>query len=109
MVARPPGWYTRFAATGGTCLITGAGRIACIIKGFPCWFLWEKPGGVAAPGFHLQHMAGVLDRLFTYAAGHCFLLHNWSIWLMKVLQLKTLRLNNCWQALILKWQLPLPC
>jgi len=29
--------------------------------------LWEKPAGVASPGFHLQHIAGVLDRLFTYA------------------------------------------
>lgn len=31
--------------------------------------LWEKPGGVASVGFHLQHIAGVLDRLTTYARG----------------------------------------
>src|SRR5262249_45899790 len=31
--------------------------------------LWERPGGVASVGFHLQHLAGVLDRLFTYARG----------------------------------------
>ncbi len=31
--------------------------------------LWEKPAGVASVGFHLQHMVGVLDRLFTYAKG----------------------------------------
>lgn len=31
--------------------------------------LWQKPGGVASVGFHLQHITGVLDRLFTYAAG----------------------------------------
>lgn len=31
--------------------------------------LWDRPGGVASPGFHLQHLTGVLDRLFTYAAG----------------------------------------
>jgi uncharacterized damage-inducible protein DinB len=34
---------------------------------FPDALLWEKPAGVASPGFHLQHLAGVLDRLMTYA------------------------------------------
>lgn len=34
---------------------------------FPDALLWERPAGVASAGFHLQHMAGVLDRLFTYA------------------------------------------
>ena len=29
--------------------------------------LWQMPAGVASPAFHLQHIAGVLDRLFTYA------------------------------------------
>lgn len=29
--------------------------------------LWERPANVASVGFHLQHLAGVLDRLFTYA------------------------------------------
>jgi uncharacterized damage-inducible protein DinB len=29
--------------------------------------LWEKPSGRASVGFHLQHLTGVLDRLFTYA------------------------------------------
>lgn len=29
--------------------------------------LWETPAGVASVAFHLQHLAGVLDRLFTYA------------------------------------------
>lgn len=31
--------------------------------------LWENPAGVASVGFHLQHLSGVLDRLFTYAKG----------------------------------------
>jgi hypothetical protein len=31
--------------------------------------LWRRPGGAAAPGFHLRHIPGVLDRLFTYARG----------------------------------------
>jgi DinB superfamily len=35
----------------------------------PAEVLWDRPGGVASPGFHLQHLAGVLDRLLTYARG----------------------------------------
>ena len=31
--------------------------------------VWERPGGAASIGFHLQHVAGVLDRLLTYARG----------------------------------------
>jgi uncharacterized damage-inducible protein DinB len=31
--------------------------------------LWMRPAGVASVGFHLRHIAGVLDRLFTYARG----------------------------------------
>lgn len=31
--------------------------------------LWETPGGVASVGFHLMHLRGVVDRLFTYARG----------------------------------------
>jgi len=29
--------------------------------------LWTRPAGAASVGFHLQHLTGVLDRLFTYA------------------------------------------
>lgn len=36
---------------------------------FPLERLWERPGGLASVGFHLQHLSGVLDRLFTYARG----------------------------------------
>ena len=34
---------------------------------FPDSLLWERPADVASVGFHLQHLTGVLDRLFTYA------------------------------------------
>jgi uncharacterized damage-inducible protein DinB len=40
-----------------------------LLQNFPDHLLWEKPAGVASPGFHLQHLTGVLDRLFTYARG----------------------------------------
>ena len=36
---------------------------------FPEARLWDKPAGSASVAFHLQHLAGVLDRLFTYAKG----------------------------------------
>jgi uncharacterized damage-inducible protein DinB len=31
--------------------------------------LWQRLGGAAAAGYHLQHLAGSLDRLLTYARG----------------------------------------
>lgn len=39
------------------------------LEDFPTEKLWEKPYGVASVGFHLKHLTGVLDRLFTYASG----------------------------------------
>jgi len=36
---------------------------------FPDDGLWQRPAGVASVGFHLQHLTGVLSRLFTYARG----------------------------------------
>jgi uncharacterized damage-inducible protein DinB len=36
---------------------------------FPGDKLWNKPAGVASVAFHLQHIAGVIDRLMTYARG----------------------------------------
>ena len=38
-----------------------------LMADYPDDLLWEQPAGMASPGFHLQHMAGVLDRLYTYA------------------------------------------
>ena len=31
--------------------------------------IWSTPGGAASVGFHARHLAGALDRLFTYARG----------------------------------------
>jgi hypothetical protein len=36
---------------------------------FPSELLWKNPADVATPGFHVLHMCGVIDRLFTYARG----------------------------------------
>jgi uncharacterized damage-inducible protein DinB len=31
--------------------------------------VWRRPGGAASVGYHLQHLAGGIDRLLTYARG----------------------------------------
>ena len=31
--------------------------------------VWLSPGGAASVGFHVRHLGGALDRLFTYARG----------------------------------------
>ncbi len=36
---------------------------------FSTMLLWATPYQIASPGFHLRHLSGVLDRLFTYARG----------------------------------------
>jgi hypothetical protein len=50
-------------------LLQAAGEVSRTMKDFPPALLWQPLAGMASPGFHLQHMAGVLDRLFTYARG----------------------------------------
>jgi uncharacterized damage-inducible protein DinB len=40
-----------------------------LMKDFNASLLWKQPGNVASVGFHLQHIAGVQDRLFTYTTG----------------------------------------
>ena len=44
-------------------------EIKKFLEDFPASKLWEKPGGLASVAFHIQHIPGVLDRLFTYAEG----------------------------------------
>src|SRR5215831_2899225 len=50
-------------------LLQAREEVIAEMDGFPEDRLWQRPGGVASVGFHLQHLAGVLDRLFTYAQG----------------------------------------
>ena len=42
-------------------------EINTLDKNFLSELLWKKPAGLASVGFHMQHIAGVLDRLLTYA------------------------------------------
>lgn len=48
-------------------LLQSREEVNALMEGFPEARLWDRPAGLASPGFHLQHLAGVLDRLFTYA------------------------------------------
>ena len=50
-------------------LLQAREEINVLMADFPAHLLWEKPAGLASPGFHLQHITGVLQRLFTYAEG----------------------------------------
>lgn len=50
-------------------LLQAKEEVTALMQDFPDALLWERPAGVASAGFHLQHMAGVLDRLLTYAHG----------------------------------------
>lgn len=50
-------------------LLQARGEVTELLNEFPENQLWERPAGVASVGFHLQHLSGVLDRLFTYARG----------------------------------------
>ncbi|MBA4852330.1 DinB family protein [Emticicia sp. BO119] len=44
-------------------------EVHALMADFPENLLWERPANIASPAFHLQHLTGVLDRLFTYARG----------------------------------------
>lgn len=48
-------------------LLQAKEELNTLMKDFPNDLLWEKPAQVASPAFHLQHLSGVLDRVFTYA------------------------------------------
>lgn len=48
-------------------LLQAREEVEQLMEGFPDRLLWESPANMASPAFHLEHMRGVLDRLFTYA------------------------------------------
>jgi uncharacterized damage-inducible protein DinB len=58
-------------------LMQARDEVVALMAGFPDARLWDRPVGmnrsggkpVASIGFHLQHLTGVLDRLYTYARG----------------------------------------
>lgn len=48
-------------------LLQAQEELAEYLNDFPDSLLWQRPAGVASTAFHLQHLTGVLDRIFTYA------------------------------------------
>jgi len=50
-------------------IVQSGEEVEKLMYGFPNEKLWIRPAGVASVGFHLQHLSGVLDRLFSYAQG----------------------------------------
>lgn len=50
-------------------LLQAQEEIETLMEDFPDKLLWQQPAGCASAGFHLLHIAGVLDRLITYAEG----------------------------------------
>ena len=50
-------------------LLQAREEVEALLSDFDDDLLWTRPAGVASVGFHLRHLAGVLDRLFTYARG----------------------------------------
>ena len=50
-------------------LLQAREEVAELMTDFPADRLAERPLGLASVGFHLRHLAGVLDRTFTYARG----------------------------------------
>ena len=50
-------------------LLQARDEVARVAMGATEVELWQRPGGAASAGYHLQHLAGSLDRLLTYARG----------------------------------------
>lgn len=50
-------------------LLQASEEIEQIMHDFPDNRLWHRPEELASVAFHLQHIPGVLDRLFTYSRG----------------------------------------
>ncbi|TDB66915.1 DinB family protein [Arundinibacter roseus] len=59
--------YSPFVQPVAHALLQAREELHTLMNGFDPVKLWAKPAGVASVGFHLQHLTGVLDRLFTYA------------------------------------------
>ena len=50
-------------------LLQAREELNMLMESFDDGLLWVGVAGLASPGFHLQHLTGVLNRLFTYADG----------------------------------------
>ncbi|TDO19991.1 DinB family protein [Pedobacter duraquae] len=53
----------------GHALLQAREELELYLTDFSDELLWVRPAGLASVSFHLQHLSGVLDRVFTYAHG----------------------------------------
>lgn len=75
--APPPEVWLRGAVDGiepmlmpvAHALIQAREDVQALVATVPDSDVWERPGGAASIGFHVRHLGGALDRLFTYARG----------------------------------------
>jgi hypothetical protein len=75
--APPPEVWLRGAVDGiepmlmpvAHALIQAREDVEALVATVPVRDVWERPGGAASIGFHVRHLGGALDRLFTYARG----------------------------------------
>ena len=50
-------------------LLQARDEVRQCLADLPEVLIWQRPAGMASVAFHLQHLAGVMDRLLTYAKG----------------------------------------
>jgi len=50
-------------------LLQASEEVSEALENFNAEKLWIQPAGLASVGFHLRHLTGMLDRLYTYARG----------------------------------------
>ena len=50
-------------------LVQAREDLEALVPHVPDAHVWLRPGGAASIGFHVRHLGGALDRLFTYARG----------------------------------------
>jgi uncharacterized damage-inducible protein DinB len=74
--ARPEAWlrgamegYDPLVMPVVHALVQAREEIESLVTSVPEDQVWEMPGGAASVGFHIRHLGGALDRLFTYARG----------------------------------------
>ena len=48
---------------------------AAAVSGLTPAQIWTRPGGGASVGFHVRHLIGALDRIFSYARGEALTEH----------------------------------
>lgn len=77
MAASAPEWWQRGPVDGvpdmlqpvAHMLLQMRDEVAAAVADLPVDAWNARPAGVASVGYHVRHMTGVLDRLFTYARG----------------------------------------